>query len=52
MNPQVSRALARYRNFLELGPQATEEIIAQYGSAKSVDDLPGWITELSEGEGS
>lgn len=49
MNPQVSRALARYRHVLRLGPTATRELVDEFGSAASIDDLPAWITELSDG---
>lgn len=46
MNPDVSRVLATVKAELNLDREQVRELVAKYGEATSVDDLPSWMTDF------
>lgn len=49
MTPAVSRALAAFIAATGIGREAARRLAGQYANARSVAELPEWITEKVSG---
>jgi hypothetical protein len=47
VNPDVSRVLGAVISKLGFGLEMRDQIVAELGSAESVDELPRWMRDLA-----